>query len=175
MSLIRLVEFLRHRKLSALVEAGLWLAAATFVRPVTYYLPFAMAVGLIAALAHVKGLRWKAPAVLLLSVLPWLAAWQFRNCVETGFAGFSSIQTQNLYFFSAAEVTGRVEHRMLADVQNDLGYNDDQLFVLRHPQAAEWNQAQRLDFMRTEAKRILAGASLAVFATASCRIDSNRA
>jgi hypothetical protein len=155
MSLIRLVDFLRDRKLSALAKAGLWLAGATFVRPVTYYLPFVMAAGLIVALAHVKGLRWKAPAVLLLSVLPWLAEWQLRNWVETGFAGFSSIQAQNLYFFSAAEVTSRVEHRMLADVQNDLGYNDDQLFVLRHPQAAGWNQAQRLEFMHTEAKRIL--------------------
>jgi hypothetical protein len=155
MSLIRLAEFLRGRNLSGLAEAGLWLAAATFVRPVTYYLPVAMAAGLIVVLAPVRGLRWKAPAVLLLSVLPWLAAWQIRNRVETGFAGFSSIQTQNLYFFSAAEVTSRVEDRLLADVQNDLGYNDDQLFLLRHPQAAEWNQAQRLEFMSTEAKGIL--------------------
>jgi hypothetical protein len=155
MSLIRQVEFLRGRGLSALAEAGLWLAAATFVRPVTYYLPVALAVGLIVVLAHAKGRRWKAPAVLLLSVAPWLAAWQIRNRVETGYAGFSSIQTQNLYFFSAAEVTSRVEHRPLADVQNDLGYNSGQLFVLRHPQAAEWNQAQKLEFMHTEAKRIL--------------------
>lgn len=155
MSLIRLVEFLRARSLRALAQAGFWLAAATLVRPVTYYLPVALAVGLIVVLAHVKGLRWKAPAVLLLSVLPWLAAWQIRNWIETGFTGFSSIQTQNLYFFSAAEVTSRVDHRLLADVQNDLGYNNDQLFLLRHPQAAEWNQAQRLGFMRAEAKPIL--------------------
>jgi hypothetical protein len=155
MSLISLVEFLRTRRLPGLAAAGLWLAAATFVRPVTYYLPVALAAGLKVILAPVPGLRWKAPAVLLLSVLPWLAAWQIRNRVETGFGGFSSIQTQNLYFFSAAEVTSRLAHRTLPAVQNELGYNDEQLFLQRHPQATGWNQAQRLEFMHTEAKRIL--------------------
>jgi 4-amino-4-deoxy-L-arabinose transferase-like glycosyltransferase len=155
MSLIRLAEFLRSGRLWVLAEAGLWLVAATFVRPVTYYLPVALAAGLMLVLAHVPRLRWKAPAVLLLSVLPWLAAWQIRNYVETGFAGFSSIQTENLYFFSAAEVTSRVEHRTLPEIQNEFGYNDELLFLERHPRAAEWNQAQKLEFMRTEARRIL--------------------
>jgi hypothetical protein len=155
MSLIRLVEFLRSGRLRVLAEAGLWLAAATFVRPVTYYLPVALAAGLMLVPERVPGLRWKAPAVLLLSVLPWLAAWQMRNYLETGFAGFSSIQTQNLYFFSAAEVTGRAEHRTLPAVQDEFGYNDEQLFLERHPETAGLNQAQRLNFTRIAAKRIL--------------------
>jgi hypothetical protein len=155
LSLERLAEFLRERRLSVLAQAGICLAAATFVRPVSYYLPLALAAGLFAALARVPGLRWKAPAVLLLSTLPWLAAWQIRNRVETGFGGFSSAQAYNLYFFSAAEVTGRVEHRAVVSVQNDFGYNDEQLFLARHPAAAGWNQAERLEFMRTETNRVL--------------------
>jgi hypothetical protein len=155
LSLIRLVAFLCSRSLNDLAAAGLWLAAATFVRPVIYYLPVALAAGLMLVLLRVPGLRWKAPAVLILSVLPWLAAWQFRNWLETGFSGFSSIQTQNLYFFSAAEVTGRMQQRSLTEVQNEFGYNDDKPFLLRHPQAVAWTQAQRLEFMRTEAERIL--------------------
>lgn len=154
-SLERLAEFLHGRRLAVLAEAGLWLAAATMVRPVTYYLPWALAAGLVVALARVPGLRWKAPAVLLLSTMPWLAGWQIRNWVETGFGGFSSIQTQNLYFFNAAEVTGRLEGRSLAEVQNRFGYNDEQLFVMRHPEAAGWSQAQRLHWMQTEGGRVL--------------------
>jgi Dolichyl-phosphate-mannose-protein mannosyltransferase len=155
MSLIRLVDFLRGRSLKALAEAGLWLAAATFVRPVTYYLPIAIAVGLIIVLARNPALRWKAAAVLLISVLPWLVAWQIRNKVETGFGGFSSIQAANLYFFSAAEVNSRLQHRTLAEVQNQLGYNDEQLFLARHAAAAGWNQAERAEFMQVEANRVL--------------------
>jgi hypothetical protein len=154
-SLERLTEFLRGRRLAVLAVAGLWLAAATFVRPVTYYLPWALAAGLVVVLARVPGVRWKAPAVLLLSTLPWLAGWQMRNWMETGFGGFSSIQTRNLYFFNAAEVTGRLEGRSLAEVQNRFGYNDEQLFVMRHPEAAAWNQAERLRWMRAEAGRVV--------------------
>jgi hypothetical protein len=155
LSLERLAEFLRVRRLGVLAEAGVCLAAATLVRPVTYYLPLALAAGIFVALARVPELRWKAPAVLLLSTLPWLAAWQMRNYAETGFGGFSSIQQVNLYFYIAAEVTGRVEHRPLLDVQNALGYDDEQLFLQRHPAAAGWNQAERLRFMRSEASRVL--------------------
>ena len=113
LSLERMAVFLRDRSLWVLAQAGLGLAAATFVRPVSYYLPAALALGLFVVLARVPGLppqrqrpvagdpglRWKAPAVLLLSVLPWIAAWQLRNQIETGFGGFSSIVARNLYFY----------------------------------------------------------------------------
>lgn len=155
LSLERLAAFLQERRLGILATAGVCLTAATFVRPVSYYLPLALAVGFFAVLARVPGLRWKAPAVLLLSTVPWLAAWQMRNYVETGFGGFSSSQAYNLYFFSAAEVTGRVEHRSMAEVQNDFGFGGEELFLARHPAAAGWNQAERLEFMRAESNRVL--------------------
>jgi hypothetical protein len=79
LSLERLAIFLREHQLRALAVGGLWLAAATLVRPVTYYLPVVLSLGLFLVLARVRGLRWKAPAVLLISVLPWLAAWQIRK------------------------------------------------------------------------------------------------
>jgi hypothetical protein len=165
LSLERIAAFLRQRRLPLLAVAGLWLAAATFVRPVTYYLPAALALGLFAVLARVPKLRWQAPAVLLISVLPWIAAWQIRNFVETGYRGFSSVSEVNLYFFNAADVTARMEHRPLDTVLDELGYggarNCDQQYYLyrpylaRNPQQAAWNQSQRLEFMRSEASRVI--------------------
>jgi hypothetical protein len=155
LSLERLAVFLRDRHLRVLAASGLWLAAATFVRPVSYYLPMALATGLFLVLARVQGLRWKAPALLLVSVLPWLAAWQMRNWAETGFPGFSSIATRNLYFYQAAEVTARVEDRPFVEVQNDYGYTDEQAYVLLHPEQAGWSQARRIAYMYTEATHIL--------------------
>lgn len=165
LSLERLAMFLRERHLGVLAAAGLWLAAATFVRPVTYYMPFALALGLFLALAHVPGLRWKAPAVMLISVLPWLAAWQIRNWVETGYVGFSSVREINLYFFDAAEVIAHVEHRKSTDVRTELGYlqfsNDSgqdylfQTYLALHPEQAGWNQGQQLAFMHAEAVRVI--------------------
>jgi hypothetical protein len=166
LSLERLAEFLHRRRLRVLAVAGLWLAAATFVRPVTYYLPVALALGLFLVLARVPGLRWKAPAVLLICALPWLAAWQVRNRVETGYGEFSSIKDENLYFFNVPAVIARVEHRSFIDVQDELvgttcgrGCNEQlylyQPYLALHPEQAVWSQGQRLAFIHSEAIHIL--------------------
>jgi hypothetical protein len=165
LSLERLAVFLRTRRLPLLAAGGLWLAAATFVRPAAYYLPPALALGFFLVLARVPGLRWKAPAVFLISVLPWLAAWQIRNRVETGYSGFSSISDFNLYFFSAADMIGRVEHRNLSEIRQGLGLQCAlgcgmqaylyQPYLALHPEQAGWNQGQRLAYMHTEAERVL--------------------
>jgi hypothetical protein len=155
LSLERLAVFLKSRRLRALAIAGVWLAAATFVRPVACYLPIALSLGLLMAFIKIPGLRWKAPVVLLASVLPWLAAWQVRNWQETGFSGFSSIVARNLYFYQAAEVTARVEHRPFAEVQTELGYAGEQAYLACHPEQAAWNQASRIAFMHSEAGRVL--------------------
>ena len=151
----RVALFLRERNLWRLMQAGLWLAAATFVRPISYYLPIALALGLIGTLARDKKLRWQAPAIFLLSVLPWLGAWQLRNQIETGFGGFSSIVVRNLYFYQAAEIEARVEQRPFTEVQSSLGYPDEQSHHAHHPEQAGWNQAHRIAFMRAEAGRVL--------------------
>lgn len=180
LSLERLAEFLRTRRLQTLAAAGLWLAAATLVRPVAYYLPLALALGLFLVFARAPGfppqqrrtiaggigLRWKAPAVLLLSVIPWLAAWQIRNRIETGYSGFTSISDVNLYFNSAADVTARLKHSNWADVRHEFGYFDFsglsrgqiylyQPYLSAHSEQAGWNQVQRIAFMHSEAVSII--------------------
>ncbi len=171
LSLERLVDFLRGHHLRVLAAAGLWLAAATFVRPITYYLPVALALGLFLALVRVPGLRWKAPAVLLISVLPWLAAWQIRNRIETGYGGFSSAGEYNLYFNDSAEVKARVEHRGFYAVREQFGYsgalgsvvvhNHSQqqylypTYLAVHREQTGWSQGQRIAFLRSEALHII--------------------
>lgn len=152
----RLIAFLSTHNLRVLAISGLALAAAIFVRPIAYYLPIALAIGLAVALRRVPVLRWKAPAVFLLCSVPWLAAWQIRNYVETGFGGFSSVQIQNLYYFNAGQITARLEHRPLAQVESDLGYDSDAVLLTRHPDAASWTRVQRLAFMRSDALAVIA-------------------
>lgn len=166
LSMERLAMFFRVRRLPVLVAAGLWLAAATFVRPVSYYLPVALAIGLFVVLAREQyDIRWKAPVLLLISVLPWLAAWQIRNRIETGYSGFSSISDVNLYFLTSAEVTARAENRSWLEVREELGYLGGkdykqraylyQPYLARNPEQAGWSQGQRLAFMHSEAIRVI--------------------
>ncbi|MGA2048803.1 MAG: hypothetical protein ABSG96_13990 [Terracidiphilus sp.] len=163
----RVIEFLRGRRLRVLFAAGLCLAAATFVRPIAYYLPVTLAFGLFLVLARERGLRWKAPAVLLISVLPFLAGWQIRNWSETGYGGFASISDVNLYSYVAADVTARVEHRNLFAVRRDLGMEVgaihsgsgqsylSQAYLARHPEQVGWPQSRRLAFMHSEAVQVI--------------------
>ncbi len=161
----RLASFLQTHRLRMVAAAGVSMAAAAFVRPAAYYLPVALAVGLLVVLARVPGLRWKAPAVLLISCLPWLAAWQLRNYAETGYSGFSSAREFNLYAQNGVEVTARLEHRNYFDVREQFGYYTfyhhsgqtylSQPYLQHHPEQAGWTQAQRIAFMGAEGSRII--------------------
>ena len=161
----RLAWFLRTRQLQPVAVAGLAFAAAALVRPAAYYLPVALAVGLLAVLLREPELRWKVPALLLICSLPWLVAWQVRNKVETGYSGFSSARELNLYFTNAVEITARLEHRNYFDVHQEFGYSPffghsgqmymAQPYVDAHPDQAGWSQAQRIAFMGTEGGRVI--------------------
>jgi Dolichyl-phosphate-mannose-protein mannosyltransferase len=151
----RLLSFYVSGKLASVAIAGVSLAAATFVRPVSYYLVFALAIGLALTAPRTRQLWWKAPAVLLIGTLPWLAAWQVRNRIETGYGGFSSIVEKNLYFYQSAEVTAELAHISLGVQQARLGYLDDASYLAVHPEQRLWTQAQRLAYMHNHALQIL--------------------
>lgn len=151
----RLLSFKQSRKISPIAVAGVLLAAATYVRPVSYYLVFPLAIGLAVIAGKQNKLRWKAPAMLLIATLPWLAVWQLRNRIETGYSGFSSIVEKNLYFFQSAEVTAELQHISLATQQKRLGYGDEADYLTVHPDQASWSRTQRLSFMHVQATKIL--------------------
>lgn len=152
----RMLAYQSSGKLTVLALTGLSLAAATYVRPVSYYLVFPFAAGLAMITTKHGSLRWKAPLLLLIVVLPLLAAWQLRNFEETGYSGFSSIVEKNLYFFQSAEVTAELRHISLESEQKTLGYPEDKYYLGAHPEQRSWSQSQRLHFMRAQATKTLA-------------------
>lgn len=151
----RLLAFQKTAKLSMLTAAGVILAAATYVRPVTYYLALPLAIGIALTAPKARGYRWKAPAVFLVCVLPWLAVWQVRNWIETGYSGFSSIVEKNLYFYQSAEISAELRHISLDAEQQNLGYRDESSYIALHPDQQGWSREQRLKFMRAESMKIL--------------------
>jgi len=151
----RLLAFYSHHKLSTLCLAGVTLAAATYVRPVSYYFVLPLAAALSLTVPSRRGLRWKAPAVLLLTTLPLIALWQIRNAIETGYSGFSSIVEENLYFFQSAELTAELQHIPIEVEQQKLGYPDEASYISAHPEQRLWSESQRLHFMHNEAVRVI--------------------
>ncbi len=151
-----LLAFLATGRLQMLAASGLLLAAATFVRPVGYYLVICLAAALVFIPHKQSGHRWKAPALLLLVVIPCFAAWQLRNFHETGYSGFSAIVEKNLYFYQAAEVAAESVHTSFGIEQQRRGYPDEAAYLAAHPDQALWSQTQRLAWMRTQAMQELA-------------------
>jgi 4-amino-4-deoxy-L-arabinose transferase-like glycosyltransferase len=152
----RLLVYRDSGKILAVAWAGLLLTAATFVRPVSYYLAVPLAVWLIVTgRTGIEG-RWKPAVILVLTTVPFLALWQVRNRIETGFSGFSSIVEKNLYFYQAAEVSAELEHIPLIEQQRKLGYLNESQFLAIHPDLRGASQSQRLAMMRRSATAILA-------------------
>jgi hypothetical protein len=167
LALERIFVFCRTRQLQTLALGGFWLAAAAFVRPIGYYLPFIFSLVLLIFLPAGCGwkTRWRSAAVLLLSALPCLLAWQARNRVETGYAGFSSIGVRNAYFYSAAEVQAKADGLTLGEEQRRMGYGDEAAYRAAHLGQRDWNQAQRLAFQSRETMRILHAHPWSLFRT----------
>jgi hypothetical protein len=85
-----------------------------------------------------------------------LAPWIIRNARSAGYNGFSSVSDEALYFYSAAAVQARLEHKSFAQVQQDLGWNDRERYFESHPDQRTWSQGKIARFERTEAERVIA-------------------
>jgi 4-amino-4-deoxy-L-arabinose transferase-like glycosyltransferase len=81
--------------------AGLALAAATFVRPITLYLPLLVTILLVAA-ARRRRRRWSVPVAFALASLLPILGWMSRNHALTGVFVFTTIEGASLLDYRAA-------------------------------------------------------------------------
>jgi 4-amino-4-deoxy-L-arabinose transferase-like glycosyltransferase len=102
------------------LATGLALAAATQVRPITYYFIAPLVLWCWAACRLAGRTRRDALALGTLVLLPWLVlvgGWQVRNARVFGDATFSQIQNVNLYRYRGAAVVAAREGITLDDAQ----------------------------------------------------------
>ena len=92
-----LIGYLNSKRMSFLICSVLILAAATYIRPVSYYLGVCLSVGVLYALYRfsVKKALIHALIVLLL-FYPLLGVWHYRNFNKTGNADFTVIDNRDL-------------------------------------------------------------------------------
>ena len=160
-SVYYLMKYLRRQSLTDLLASAVAFAASVYVRPVGYFLPVILAVGL-SAWVMMTGQHDRRRLMIQISAfvvvsLGLISLWQVRKKLETGYSGFSGISSINLYFDSAASVLAAKQHVPWREMQNRLGYQDNRIYFRRHPEQKAWPLAQRLDFMSHEADRILLG------------------
>lgn len=154
----RLAAWLRRREdLRPLAAAGLLLAAATLVRPVSLYLPYALAAFLATACLPRESARGRL--LLRLALFVALAAgpvlaWQLRNFLATGYGGVSSVVAVNAYYFQAAAVKARLEGRPMVAARMAMGY-ERELRLTEHPRERTVDQAEHFRDLQRQAGEIL--------------------
>lgn len=147
--LVRALDEERGRARRAAL-AGLLLAAATFVRPTTFFLPWPMAALLCALLLR----RRARPRLALATALAFAAcatlplhAWQLRNRAATGYGGFSAIGPFNLVFYRAAGVEA---------LSDDVSFSEAQLRLASRVGTFDpRDPARSVENFKTEAVRVL--------------------
>jgi hypothetical protein len=159
-----LMRYLKDQSSLDLLTTGAVLAASVYVRPIGYFLPMLVATGL-AVWALVAPLHDKRRLVahigtFAITCVGLISPWQLRNKVETGYAGFSAISSENMYFYLAASVLAAKGHVPYYEMQNRLGYQDERIYLHQHPEQKNWPPAQRFNYMSCEAEHILLGSPL---------------
>jgi hypothetical protein len=147
----------RQNAFDLCVSAGL-AAGAAFVRPIAYFLPFALVSLYLLWLWKQSDARARLLGkMLVFAALAFgpLALWQARNVAVANYPKFSGISDINLYFYQAAGALAAERGVPVADVQRELGYGDDEVYFRLHPEQRSWSQAKRLEFERGEALRII--------------------
>lgn len=99
------------------------LAAATMVRPTTYYLPIVLTIALL-VVGRKRQWGWRRIGinclVLLLPVIVVTVGWQVRNQVRVESSRFSGIDAMSMYLYRGAGVIGEREGRSWLDVREEL-------------------------------------------------------
>jgi len=153
-----LIKYIRQGSFSTLLISSVALSVSVYVRPINYFLPVLLSVSLIIwilARAPKKSVLWIHACVFFMVSMGLIGLWQLRNKHKAGYAGFSAITAQNLYFYQGASVLAVIEGIPYYQMQNKMGYRDQEVYYLNHPEQRMWNQSDRYRYMRKEGINIL--------------------
>jgi len=153
-----LLRYLKDGLPGRLAVSAVALAASVYVRPINYFLPVLVTLGLLvrAVCRRPRARRFFAHAGLffVLSMAP-VGLWQVRNLVETGYGGFSAISDVTLYFYHGAAVLAAESGSSYYEMQREMGYADEEVYLQQHPEQRGWSGAWRYRSMRHQGMRIL--------------------
>jgi len=152
-----IARYIKQPRLTILLAAALVLAAATYVRPISYYLPIVLVpiIFYTSARIHRRHKVMIHALSFLLFCFGLLAPWQIRNYRVAGYGQLSAVGDQNLYFYRSASVIAELTNRSFDDVQKELGFNDWEQYLHVHPDQATWSYGQRYAFMRWEGLQLI--------------------
>jgi 4-amino-4-deoxy-L-arabinose transferase-like glycosyltransferase len=149
------VRYLRRESPSDLLIAAAALAASAYVRPVGYYLPVLIVLGLGARML-IGGYQKKTRLLLHLAGFLIVSnaltgVWQIRNEILTGYSGFSSVFSDDMYCNMAASILAMKHHISYSRMQDRLGCYDLTIYFQDHPKQKAQPIGQIVRYERKDA------------------------
>jgi len=101
------VRYLKNSRIKFIISSALVLAAATYVRPISYFLGIAVAIFMIYAntARNFKKTLIHAAAFLIITY-SFLGIWQARNYLRVGSGSFSSVGASNFQVYGLVKIAG---------------------------------------------------------------------
>lgn len=165
-----LIRFLRNPTYTKLLLSALALGCATYTRPATLFIGFWLVPLLLLFPRTLEFSRRASRTILFLSVfLLTLTPWVVRNVAVAGYMGISAASDYILYFYPAAAVKAKSEHKSFSQVQGEFGYGgewgyvDNKRYFQKHAEQRTWSQSQIFQFEHTQAQRIISRHLLSFF------------
>jgi len=154
-ALVPVVGYIRDRRPSLLLLGMAMLAAAAYVRPVGYFLPFALLL-LLGLVALLRRTPRQLPHLALAAVLTLgiLLPWELRNR-RLGFPGFSAVSAVNMYFYNGAAVRAAVAGTSFARMQAEMGFGKEEVYLRNHPEQRTWRPGERFEYMGHQGTRLV--------------------
>lgn len=145
-----MLHFFQKPGYPPLLAAALIAGSAAYTRPVAIFLGLALVPTLL-LFPRMLPLRQRFSRALVFPLVfaATLVPWHLRNYVVAGYPGFSSVSDYNLFFYNAAAIEAKVEHKSFAEL------SDARLYWQSHPEQRNWTEAQQYLFLRKTANRIL--------------------
>jgi 4-amino-4-deoxy-L-arabinose transferase-like glycosyltransferase len=151
------LRFLGGRQARHAALAGLFIAAATYVRPVGYVMAVALVGGLALWAAVRLRERWRIlpelAVFLACAILPTVP-WTIRNKAVANYGGFASNMELVVYCAHGGSVLAVHEGLTFPQLTERLGCSGRAEFDRLHPELRDWREKAR--FMRREGWRMVA-------------------
>ncbi len=152
------IRYIDSKKLSDILLASLSLAAATYIRPISYYLPLLIGLGMAAWVVwqevDKKRLLLHAGAFFF-TAMSLIGVWHVYNLRAANYPGFSAINAINAYYWLMPAVQAAKEGVTFDQVQDRMNATDPKAACFRYPERRLCDKTQMFKDMEKEAGRYL--------------------
>lgn len=148
--------YLKKNDLTSLILAAFMIAFATYVRPVSYFLPILICMYLVVAKSYSNGvttLLYQAVIFLIIS-FGIMFLWQVRNIKVANYNGFAAVSDYNIYFYQGAATLAKKEGISIKEKRKEMG-KDNIDKILKGRTEDKSNQGEIYKNLRKKGMKII--------------------